>query len=142
MQRGTLLSYLASTEIIDPDQPKFADRRKRAAEIWLKGYKEMLALKLPAVAPELPSVGKGIGDRTGDRLEREAAQRRNAAEMRAWHEAQRVGKLVQHRDIFIRQLAENYQREPLANDEIETLATKILADPKAVDELMAKVLKK
>src|SRR5690606_32884669 len=56
-RRGWLHTYLGAAAWIDSrTRPAFEDRRRAAAEAYLKGYQELLPLKLPEQAPELPAV--------------------------------------------------------------------------------------
>jgi hypothetical protein len=140
VQRGTLYSYLGDAAIVDPTYPTFAKRRRRAAKQWLEGYKELVALKLPALAPELPGVQKGSDD--PDPVRRAEESKRHAIEATRRQEAERLRELVARRDVFIRQIIENYQREPEANKELEKLAVRVLKDRQMVDALLERLIKK
>lgn len=134
-RRGVLHSYLGSALLVDPAEPDFTRQRRRAAAAWLEGYAELLPLDLPAEAPELPIVGKA-GPESGDPAGQEEALRVHAAQMEARREAERIRQLVGHREIFVRQLAEVYRREPPAGDELERLASRAIRDPRAVRSLL------
>jgi RNA polymerase sigma factor (sigma-70 family) len=147
VRRGEVFSVLASAAEVavkagDPlaDDP-FAVKRKRAAEIILEGYRELLPLKLPAVAPDLPGVDK-IGDALGhaDPVEKARLLARHAAQMKARREAEFVRDMVQRRDTYTAQLNYLYGREPKADAELRELIGE-LKDPKAAADLLERVAK-
>ena len=140
IRRGILYSYLGSAAEVDPTCLTFAEQRKQAARIWLQGYKELLPLHLPAVAPEMPIVEKAVDN--GIDLSPDAASLKKHAEQRkARGEAERLGALVANRDIFVRQLTEVYGREPRADDELRHMAAKVLKNKQAEDGLLNQVFK-
>jgi hypothetical protein len=140
IQRGILYSYLGSAAEVDPTRLTFAEQREQAARAWLQGYKELLPLHLPAVAPELPTIEKMDYDLL-DPAEQEKARRKHENQRKARREAERLRRLVENRNIFVRQLAEVYGREPQANDEIKQLARRVLGDGQAAEALLAQVIK-
>ncbi len=140
IRRGTLHSYLASALLVDPADDHFGRQRRRATEVWLDAYKELLALELPDTAPPLPVVPK-LGPDFPDRVVREEAFRAQAARMQARREAERIGQLVHHRDDVVRQLAEVYRRPPRADDELKPLVARVLGDSMSADALLARVLR-
>jgi RNA polymerase sigma factor (sigma-70 family) len=137
-QRAQLYIYLGCAAEVDPTLLTFEEKRRRAAAEYLEGYREMLVLKLPDIAPELPGVNK-LGD-----VERPTQEEldRHAAQMKAREEAARLRALVEVRDILIRQIVALYQREPAADAELRQAATRILGNPKAADDLMARQAKR
>jgi RNA polymerase sigma factor (sigma-70 family) len=134
-QRAQLYIYLGCAAEVDPTSLTFEEKRRRAVAEYLEGYKEMLALKLPAEAPELPIIEKLGGIESPSQEERE----KHAAQIAARLHAEFLRDLVQNRDILIRQIVELYRRQPAADAELRQQATRILANPKAVDDLMARV---
>jgi RNA polymerase sigma factor (sigma-70 family) len=141
LQRAWLHTYLGCAVEVDPDARlrQFDERRRRAATAYLEGYKELLALKLPDKAPELPVVGKV---ENGDAREQEAARRKNEADMQAWRQARSTQDLVAQRDILVRQIVELYRRPPAADAELRELAEHVLGDAKVADALAARVRSK
>jgi hypothetical protein len=141
LQRAWLHTYLGCAAEVDPDAAlrKFDDRRRRAATRYLEGYKELLALKLPDKAPELPAVGKV--DNTDSR-EGETNRRQNEADMQAWHQAKYLRELIDQRDILVRQIVELYRRPPAADADLQELAEHVLGDAKVVAGLVARVHQK
>jgi RNA polymerase sigma factor (sigma-70 family) len=139
LQRAWLHTYLGCAVEVDPDARlrQFDERRRRAATAYLEGYKELLKLKLPDKAPELPAVGKVVENT--DPREQEAARRKNEAEMQAWRQAKYLGELVAQRDILVRQVVELYRRPPAADAELRELAEHVLGDAKAADALVARL---
>ena len=142
--RGKIFSQLASAAEVavqagDPlaDDP-FAVKRKRSAAIILDGYRELLPLKLPATAPELPVVEK-IGDI--DPAQAAQAQARHEAQMKARREAEFTREMVHRRDAYARQLHYLYGREPKADAELQKLVETALKDDTAAGELLDRVAK-
>jgi len=138
IQRGILYSYLGSAAEVDPTRLTFAAQRTNAAQVWLQGYKELLPLHLPAVAPELPVVNK-LGDGADPARQRQLLHE-HELQMKARLEAERLEKLVHSREIFVQQLKEAYARAPCADEEITQLATRILRDKQAAETLLARIL--
>ena len=122
-QRGVLYSYIGSAHEVDPTTKDFATRRKRAGEAMLKGWQELNAFGLPDAAPELPPF-PAIGDRFGDPVEQARRQREAEAAQRARQEVARIRDLVQRRAVLKDQLRWLYARDPVADEELTTLATK------------------
>lgn len=139
VRRGVLYSYLGSAAEVNPAMKTFAAQRTRAAQIWLQGYKELLPLHLPQVAPELPAVGR-VDDDQSDPARRQQLLREHEAQMSARTEAERIEEMVQNRDIFVRQLKEVYAREPRADAEIRRLTLRILGDPEEAQALLKQIL--
>jgi hypothetical protein len=146
VRRGLIFSDLASasevaTTSADPlaDNP-FPVKRRRAAAVVLEGYRELLPLKLPAVAPELPAVEKPLSDAPAlDQIELAKQRERHAAQVRARREAEFVREMVHRRDTYAAQLAYLYGREPKAGDELKELITEGLRDPNAAADLLDRV---
>jgi len=141
VRRGVLYSYLGSAAEIDPTQLTFAGQRAQAAVVWLQGYRELLPLHLPVVAPELPVVEKLDVDAL-DPSQLASARLKHEAQMKARQEAERLQQLVAHRDIFVRQLKETYAREPRADAELRSLVRRELGDKQAADTLLSQILPK
>jgi hypothetical protein len=141
LQRAWLHMYLGCAAEVDSDAAlrKFDVRRKRAATAYLEGYKELLALKLPDKAPELPAVGKG-GET--DARDAETRRRQNEGQMQAWRQAKYLRELIDQRDILVRQIVELYRRPPAAEPDLQELAEHVLGDGKVVADLVARVRKK
>jgi hypothetical protein len=130
---------------LDPEKP-FADRRREAAAALLAGYAEMLALKLPEKAPELPVVDKIGGEEFGPNNDDGQARVRHAAQLQARRQAGFLRDLVQRRDTLAGQLKWLYRpdpkvhgRNPEGPEELRALARGVLRDPAAVDALLALV---
>jgi RNA polymerase sigma factor (sigma-70 family) len=148
VSRGQVFSYLASAAEVavapgDPlsDDP-FAVKRKRSADILLEGYRELLPLKLPAVAPELPGVEKIGGLLDGaDPAEEARIRERHAAQLKARRDAEFFRDMVHHRDAYATQLKYLYGREPKADDELRKVVEGALKDPKAAADLLDRVAK-
>jgi hypothetical protein len=137
--RATLYSYLSSAALFSP-AGSFESLRPRSAEELLKGHREILALNLPARAPELPVVEKWGGDVQGlPEDEVRAKTKKHEGQIKARQEAQLVRDMVAHRDLFLRQLNELYHRPPGGKEELQALATRILGDKNQVNELLAKI---
>jgi hypothetical protein len=143
LQRGRMYSSLASAVTLRGDA--FPAGRREAAEILLTGYAELLALKLPEKAPELPAVQRfRVG---GDPAAEAQASARRAAQLAARQEAEYTGALVARRDTLVMQLRDlfkpepNYHgRNPEGPDELRALAKKKLTE-RHVRVLLEKVTK-
>ena len=140
IQRSILYSYLGSAACVDPTRLTFAEQRAQAAPAWLQGYKELLAFHLPKQAPEMPPVEK-ISDAAPDEDLSKQELQRHAEQMKARKKAERIRALVESRDIFVRQLAEAYAREPRNDDEIKRLAKRIVGDKEATRLLLNRAFK-
>jgi len=100
VRRAHLYSDLGSAASVDPSEQSSEVRRRNATKVLLEGYEEVLALKLPATAPELPGVMK-LGDEPD-----QADRQRHEAQVKAHREAVFVRDMVQLRDMLIRQINE------------------------------------
>ncbi len=136
-QRALLYTYLGSAAEVEPGDKSFSELRRNAALHYLAGYKEMLALKLPAKAPALPQVEKYHVD--GDPEAEKAARERHEAQMKARAKAEVERDLIEQRRILLEQIVALYQREPHANDELREIAAKVLGDDKAAAKLVGKL---
>src|SRR5579862_1446378 len=105
IQRATLHSYLGSAAEVAGGDLKFEETRRMATLAYLAGYKEILTLKLPAVAPELPGIDKYDVD-SNDPKEIQALRRQHAAQVKAREEAEFTRAMVQHRDVLLSQVLE------------------------------------
>ena len=139
IHRARLHSYLGSAEIVTLGT--FPDRRRAAGKYWLQGYKETLDLKLPEKAPELPGVDR-IRDVIGQGgVEEAQAREQHAAQVAERARAEYEGKMVFWRDLFVRQIVENYARSPVADAELRKMAKQILADDKKAEDLLTRVIR-
>ncbi len=147
VQRGTLASYLGSAAEVDSGEKDFTARRRNAARELLAGYAALVALDLPAKAPELPGVGRF--DIDGDPAAVAQAQAFHAAQVEARRQAEFVRDLVERRDTLAGQLRWLYHpdprvhgRNPEGPDELKALATGVLKDPGEVRMLLERVTSK
>lgn len=110
-------------------------QRRRAAEAYAAGLRELLREDLPAAPPELPAVGRYRidGDPEAERLAREENERQVAAR----EEARRLRDLVQLRQVLTGQIVQMYAREPDAFDELRLLAVEHLGGEGAAERLIA-----
>jgi RNA polymerase sigma factor (sigma-70 family) len=143
IQRGWLHTYLGCAAEVDPDAGlrNFEEKRRRAAAAYLAGYKEILPLKLPEKAPELPQVDK-LGHEGMNAAELTTLRDRHEAQVKARREAEFTREMVSRRDILVRQVVELYRRAPADHEGLRQLATSILSDQAAVDDLLARVRQK
>jgi RNA polymerase sigma factor (sigma-70 family) len=137
--RGWLHMYLGCAAEVDGTRRTFEEKRKAAAAAYLEGYKEVLALDLPAKAPELPVLGKLRRERNGDPAEDEELRKKQEAQLKARRKAEFVREMVDRRELYIGQLAQLYRRAPAADEELRQLAEQVLKDREAVKEFLAKV---
>jgi hypothetical protein len=112
-----------------------AERRKWSALVYLAGLREVLEYSLPAKAPELPAITRGLlrDPRGGIN---EEARRRNAEQWAARRRAEFQRDMVQHRNILVGQLAGLYQQGNVAPNELRQLAAGVLRNLWAEDRLM------
>ena len=141
VQRGMLHSYQGSAAEVNPAGGSFAERRRHAAEHLLTGYAEIMQLRLPKVPPELPAVGKFRGD-IEDPVQIQKLKQQNEEQLKARREAEFIRELVARRETLTEQLRYLYGREPTANAELRRLAETIVAEPKAVADLLARATPK
>lgn len=134
IQRATLRSYLASAAEVDPAQRLFEERRGKAAQELLQGYKELLAFRLPDTAPELPVVEKF--DEPDGSPESIEAQKKHDNQMQTRQAAEHTRSLVEQRDTLMMQLRELYARPPDGSAELQRLAARILQKKESIDSLM------
>jgi len=139
IQRAWLNMYLGCAAEVDPTLGKFPAQRKEAARRFLRSYKEMLALKLPATAPELPALQGSGKIESNDPIESAQARANNDAYMKARKEAEYLREMVHHRDVLFGQCAQLYRREPSANDELRQLAEIILKDRQLAEDFLTNV---
>lgn len=114
----------------------FAEARAAAAEQWLRGYKEVLDLRLPAAAPVIIPRA-----RPGDPGE-EAMIAQHLEQLEAKRKLSFAGIRDELAEQFVRKLADAYSRRPIADAEIRKAATRHLADATAVDFLVGRVIQK
>jgi hypothetical protein len=142
LERGLMYSYLGSAEEVNPDEKEFAVRRRRAAEVLLTGYAEMLAQGLPEKIPDLPTVGRGRQEGVPDPTE----QGRYETQRAARREAEWVRAQVERRDTLALQLRWLYKPQPNVHGrtpeglvELRQLARLYLRDSALVSGLMTRV---
>jgi hypothetical protein len=112
-----------------------AERRKWSAVIYLAGLREVLEYSLPAKAPELPAITRGLLRDPRGGLNEES-RRRHAEQWAARRRAEFIRDMVQHRNILVGQLAGLYQQGNVAPDELRQLAAGVLRNLWAEDRLM------
>lgn len=136
-RRASLHSLLGSAALVDSGAKSFVEQRRSAAKHWLNGYREVVSLKLPKTAPELPVVEK-LGDIDGDSPEQLAErQQRHAAQVEARQQAEFLRQMIEHRQQLARLCVENYRRDPADEPELRKLATEALTAKSLVDTLLA-----
>ena len=142
VRRALLHTYIGCAAEVDPARMTAEQRRRRAVRAYLEGYAELVALKLPDRAPELPVFNKLGGDLGPDPAApiRRAVQR--DAQMKARREAEVTRELVHQRDILVRQISELYRRFPAPGEELRRLAEQTLPNREAVDDLLTRVSRK
>jgi RNA polymerase sigma factor (sigma-70 family) len=140
IQRGWLHMYLGDSAQVDPALGAFPARRKEAAQRYLQGYKELLALKLPATAPEFPPQ-PALNFETTDPIKLAEVKEQSDAYWKARKEAEFLREMVHRRDILIGQCAQMYRRSPAANEELQQLAENALKDRQVAREFLTTVAK-
>jgi len=145
VQRARLYMYLGCAATVDPDAGlrDLPVKRRRATAAYLEGYKEILALKLPEKVPEVPQSAVGNTEEDTPRFWESWLKRyRTAMWLKARQEAHFVRDMHFFRDILIRQIVELYRREPADDEELRRLASEVLDNRKAVEDLVARVRQK
>ena len=136
-RRASLFSLVGSAALVDPAVPTFAEQRRNAAKLWLTGYREVVSLKLPKSAPELPVVEK-LGDIAGEPPEQRAArEQQHATQLEARQQAEFIRRMVAHRHQLAHLLVETHRRDPANEPELRTLAKGVLVDKSLVEMLLA-----
>lgn len=116
--------------------------RRKAVMPYLNGLNESLSIQYPKYTqpenlPEEQNVKTDSRDNIGPFLRRRKTEQRKA--LYEWKKARFEEDLNQHKRILTDQVSYMYSRFPWASDEIRELATKILEDETAVDNLMSSV---
>ena len=116
--------------------------RREAVMPYLNGLKEALAYNLPDEPLVIPRGGfllryRGIDE---ENVMKRHAQKEQARAKIA-EAAEQQNKQILMREILIGQVAFMYSRKPFATDEIQALATQVIADDHLVGRLMAAVEK-
>ena len=143
LERGRMYSLLACA--VDLRGFAFPKGRREAADTLLTGYRELLAQRLPEIAPELPIV-ETIGDVIGrGDMEEAQALARHTAQLASHEEASFIRDQIDRRDTLVRQLRDLYKPDakrhghtPDGPEELRALAAKWLTDTQ-VDLLMKEV---
>jgi hypothetical protein len=134
IQRSLLHIYLGCAAEVEAGDKTFSEKRLKATKAYLVGYKEAIALKLPADAPELPGVD--IIEESGDPETAKVNRLRHEAQMNARKAAEFLRAMVHNRDILRRQVLELYRREPAADKELSEIAEQVLGNRKEVEKLL------
>jgi hypothetical protein len=127
-----------AVQVSHGNQP-LTERRKWAAVVYLAGLRELLQHPLPAKAPELPGIERGLIRDARPGREMEEARRIHAKQMEARRRAEFVGAMIQHRNILTGQLAALYGRMPVDYDELRELAGGVLRDERMVTRFLRAV---
>ncbi len=135
IQRSLLQIYLGCAAEVEAGDKTFSEKRLKATKLYLAGYKEAIALKLPAEAPELPGVEK-IAVEASDPETAKVNRARHEAQMNARKAAEFLRAMVQNRDILRRQVLELYRREPAADNELRDIAEQVLGNRKSVEDFL------
>jgi hypothetical protein len=136
-QRLDLFIYWGDAQrFADPKSPP-AERRKKAATVYLDGLRETQELSIPAKAPNVPAGMKG--DVSGDPKMVAAWQKRQQEASDAQRKAKAQIELVQDRDILMNQVVDLYTSPPFATDEMIEIASKKQLNPAAIDALVERV---
>jgi hypothetical protein len=132
-QQLRLYTYWGDALGVSKEKKPFAARRTEAAAIYLKGLREVSALKLPEKPPEPEPMTFFNGPDAEE-------NRRKGQEQ--WVRRRQIDyqrEMIKHRDVLQGQIVSLYGRRPVATEELRDTATKILGEGKALDRLMAAV---
>lgn len=117
--------------------------RRKAVIPYLRGLKKSLHFQYPAGdtqpehLPEEQNVTTNPRDPAKQMRQKIWAEQRKALE--DWKRARFEGDVKIHKMVLTSQISTMYSRSPRASDEIRELATKILEDKTAVDNLMSAI---
>lgn len=142
VKRARLYIYLGNSFEGDSEAGGFSSQRRLAATAYLRGYKELLAMKLPKESPPIPGVEKMRIMDESDREQVIEIEKRREEQQRAREEASKVAALIEARELFKNQLFWLYYRLPVADAELQQLTREILQDDRASTELTDEVLSK
>ena len=136
-QRLDLFIYWGDAQrFADPKSPS-AERRKKAATVYLDGLRETQELNIPAKAPRVP-IGM-MGDVSGNPKMVAAWQKRQQEAAEAQQRAKAQIELVKIRDVLMNQVVDLYTAAPFATDEMIGLASKKQLNPTVIDALVERV---
>ncbi|MEI8380966.1 MAG: hypothetical protein WCJ09_12610 [Planctomycetota bacterium] len=114
-----------------------AERRRQAAAAYLFGVYEVVKLKLPATAPDVPMMS--FSDFGGDAV----AQAEEDANTLKAAEAQRLAifqrDMIRHREVLMGQLIEIYKRPPDGRMELKELADNLVGDALVTEALLNRI---
>ncbi len=135
-KRLRLFVYWGDAERFTDPKASSAEKRKKAATVYLDGVRECLKLNIPAKAPDLPPVFKFDAR---DPKERAAMEKLHQEAVAARRKAEAQVELVQIRDVLVNQVVDLYTATPFATEELTGIATKKLQNQKVVDNLVERV---
>lgn len=137
-KRAYLYSYLGSAAEVDRMVPEFEARRRTAATANLEGLREIIQLGLPtSVRDPAPLLMKDIPDVESTEGKQYRKDYQDAYRQHRIAQFQR--EMLNHREIFIRQVVRLYGSKPFAQSEVKSLADSILRNAEEVASLMSKI---
>lgn len=128
-----LYVYLGDATRVSKSGGSFMDKRKAAAEIYLRGLNEVLKHDLPEKPPPFPRMSLISG---GDEEENQREMDEQLARRR---QVEFVREMIMHREVLERQITSIYKRRPFDREELKEIASPILEQPAIVQELIAAV---
>ena len=148
-QRFRLYVYWGDSQWVDKRSMPAAEKRRLAAVRYLEGLKRLLPYQLPQKAPELPAINKlGAYRPSGDPADPRFIQqmqiylREKDRHDKAWAarlQAEYIGKLVWEREVLAGQIVSLYHKDRASWSEIREMATAVLGDRSAVEQLLGTV---
>ena len=132
-QRMRLHTYWGDALLIPKEKKPFATKRREAAPVYLKGLRNLIALKLPEKPPETELMGffNGPNAEENRRKGEEQSARRQQIDFQR--------EMINHRQVLQGQIVSLYGRRPVATEELKDMATNILGEGKDLDRLMTAV---
>lgn len=136
LDRGSLYCYYGDLLILSEHLGTFEERRRLAADIYLRGLKENLAIALPDGPTELPPVDKLGGlSLPNERPEMQKLSKLHDAQLKARKQAEFLQGVEERRKILAGQLVYIYSLPPSNLVEFQAAARKVLGDSKYIETI-------
>jgi hypothetical protein len=134
LERSRMFCFYGDLLSVRKAQPDFQVQRREAAEVYLRGLKELINLQLPEGPVELPPIDK-VGDLglAPDDPEMLKLLEKNKSQQKTREEAKFFNEAAMHRKVLAGQLVYLYSRPPYNLKEFQETAQKLLENPKQVE---------
>ncbi len=126
-------AYWRQTKKYTPEV--WGPQRRKAAQVYLSGLRDVLRYELPAEPPKLPAVGR-FTTVDGPPEIVQKYREKHEHEMTARRKAERIRKLIQYRQTLTGQVVQMYAREPDGFQELHGLVSKFIGSEQAADKMV------